>query len=119
VPGLLGSELWQGSERLWPNVKHLFRHPEDYVLSAKNMMEPRAIVDQVVVVPNLITIDQYGRLRSFLEEQLGYQQGVNLFEFPYDWRQDIRDSARQLAARVEELPVSGPIVLIAHSMGSL
>jgi hypothetical protein len=28
VPGIMGSELWHGSERIWPNVKLLLSRGE-------------------------------------------------------------------------------------------
>jgi hypothetical protein len=28
----MGSELWQGSERIWPNVRRLFTHPDHFKL---------------------------------------------------------------------------------------
>ena len=63
-----------------------------------NPLEPRGIVDEVVIVPNLIKQDQYNRLGDYLVEDLGYERGVDFFEFAYDWRQDVRISARQLGA---------------------
>ena len=39
VPGLMGSELWRGSERIFPNIKTLFTHPE--VLQYPSPAEPR------------------------------------------------------------------------------
>ena len=37
VPGLMGSELWRGSERIFPNIKTLFTNPEvlQYPLPAR------------------------------------------------------------------------------------
>jgi pimeloyl-ACP methyl ester carboxylesterase len=54
-----------------------------------------------------------------LKEELAYEPQRNLFEFAYDWRQDVRDSAKELAAAVEAMATSQPITIIAHSMGSL
>jgi pimeloyl-ACP methyl ester carboxylesterase len=117
VPGLMGSELWRGSERVFPNIKALFTNPE--VVQYPLPLEPRKIVDEVVIVPNLIKLDQYNRLGDYLVEELGYQRGVDFFEFPYDWRQDVRESARQLGALVESLPRTQPLVIIAHSLGTM
>ncbi len=119
VPGLMGSELWAGNERLWPNVKVLFSTPEVFSLPDKHPLEPRGIVNEVVIVPNLVKQEQYGRLGDFLVESLGYTRGVDLLEFAYDWRQDVRESARKLAAALADWQVGGPIILIAHSLGSL
>ena len=124
VPGFMGSELWSGDDQVWPSLKTLFVQPDPLVVSDRRPLEPRRIVHQVVVVPNLIKLDKYIRLGNYLEEGLGYERGKNLLEFPYDWRQDNRLSARRLAAAIDEWQkrsrdAARPITIIAHSMGSL
>jgi pSer/pThr/pTyr-binding forkhead associated (FHA) protein len=119
VPGLMGSELWRGSERVWPNARILFSDPDLLVYSEENKFEPRDLVHEVVIVPNLVELEQYGRLGDFLEEALNYERGKNLFEFAYDWRQDVRISARQLGAAIEKWKIKPPYILIAHSLGCL
>jgi pSer/pThr/pTyr-binding forkhead associated (FHA) protein len=119
VPGLMGSELWQGNQRVWPDVKSLFRHPEVYRLSPESKLEARGIVDQVLIVPNLIKLDQYNRLGDYLVEDLGYERGVDYFEFPYDWRQDVRLSARLLAQMLDGLSLGRPVTIIAYDLGAL
>jgi pSer/pThr/pTyr-binding forkhead associated (FHA) protein len=119
IPGLTGSELWRGSERVWPNPKLFFTHPQQLRLGENNPLEARAVVGEVVVVPNLIKLDRYSRLSEYLEESLGYERGKDLFEFPYDWRQDCRLAAKQLTKAVDSWKISPPMVIIAHSMGSL
>jgi pimeloyl-ACP methyl ester carboxylesterase len=120
----MGSELWSGNEQVWPSLKTLFVQPDPLAVSERRPLEARRIVHQVVVVPNLITLDKYIRLGNYLEEGLGYERGKNLLEFPYDWRQDNRASARRLAAAIDEWrsrsrDAARPITIIAHSMGSL
>jgi len=117
VPGLMGSEMWRGGERIFPHIRTLFTNPE--VLQYPLPLEPRKILEEVVIVPNLIKQDQYNRLGDYLVEELNYQRGVDFFEFPYDWRQDVRTSARQLGALIESLPRSQPLVIIAHSLGTM
>jgi pimeloyl-ACP methyl ester carboxylesterase len=119
IPGLMGSELWLGSERIWPNVRYMLKDPEILRYPSKVPLEPRGIVDEVVIVPNLIKQDQYNRLGDYLVEELGYERGVNFFEFAYDWRQDVRISARQLGALIDMLPAAQPVTLIGHSLGTL
>jgi len=119
VPGMMGSELWLGNERVWPNVKTIFTNPEIFTYPSKVPLEPRNIVDEVVIVPNLIKQDQYNRLGDYLVEELNYTRGVDFFEFPYDWRQDVRTSASQLGQLIESLPTLRPIVIIAHSLGTM
>jgi pSer/pThr/pTyr-binding forkhead associated (FHA) protein len=119
VPGLFGSQLWRGSERLWPRVKYLFTNPEIYCLPDGEPLEARGLVDEVVIVPGLIKQEGYGRLGDYLEEALGYERGKDLLEFAYDFRQDARFSARLLAEVIDGWKVTGPITIIAHSLGCL
>ncbi len=119
VPGTMGSELWLGSERVWPNVNLLFKQPEILRYAEDTRLEPKGILNEMVVVPNLISFDQYNLLGDYLVEELGYERGNNFIEFAYDWRQDVRRSARHLAEMVEGWDVSSPITIIAHSLGTL
>lgn len=119
LPGSMGSDLWLGNERIWPNVKYLFTNPEIFNYSSTVPLEPRGIVNEVVIVPNLIKSDQYNRLGDYMVEELGYERQKDFFEFAYDWRQDVRRSARQLGALIETLPSSQPVTLIGHSLGAM
>lgn len=123
VPGMMGSQLWRGSERVWPGLKALL-DPKIGSLREGHGLEARGIVDEVVVVPNLIKLDQYNRLGSFLCENLGYERGKDLLEFAYDWRLDCRESARRLGAAIEAWRersnlARGPVTVLAHSLGCL
>ena len=119
IPGTMGSELWLGNERVWPSVKTIFTNPEIFSYPSSLPLEPRGIVDEVVIVPNLIKQDQYNRLGDYLVEELNFRRGVDFFEFAYEWRQDVRISARQLSELVQSLPTSQPIVIIGHSLGTM
>ena len=119
VPGLMGSELWLGNERVWPNVKYLFKNPEIYRLPAEAPLEPRGVLNEIVIVPNLVKLEQYNRLGDYLVEELGYRREVDLLEFAYDWRRDVRQTARKLAEAIEKWGVSAPITLIGHSLGTM
>lgn len=119
VPGLFGSQLWRGSERLWPRVKYLFTNPEMYCLPEDKPIEARGLVDEVVIIPGLIKQEGYGRLGDYLEEALGYERDKDLLEFAYDFRQDARFCARQLAEAIDGWKVTGPLTIIAHSLGCL
>jgi len=124
VPGFMGSELWCGSERIWPNVMTLFTHPEKYQMPSKDPVEARRLVSEIVVIPRFIKIERYSVLGDFLCEDLGYERGKDLLEFPWDWRLDPRVAAQQLAQQiarwreqVEEARM--PITLIGHGVGCL
>lgn len=119
VPGLMGSQLWRGSERVWPNVKYLFSRPEMFRLPEYEPLEARGLVGEVVIVPNLIKQEQYNRLGDYLEDSLGYEREVDLMEFAYDWRQDVRESAKRLSQEIDNWRATPPITIIAHSLGCL
>ncbi|MGZ9235153.1 MAG: lipase/acyltransferase domain-containing protein, partial [Anaerolineales bacterium] len=119
VPGTMGSELWLGSERVWPNVNLLFKQPQLLRYSEDTQLKAKGILNEMVVVPNLISFDQYNLLGNYLVEELGYERENNFIEFAYDWRQDVRQSAQELARFVEGWKVDAPITLIAHSLGTL
>lgn len=119
APGIMGSELWLGKERIWPNLKLLFKEPEFLKYPGIPGIEPRGILQEVVVVPNLIKLEQYSQLGDYLVDDLGYTRGKDFFEFAYDWRQDIRLTAKQLSQFIDALPVTGPVKLVAHSLGTL
>jgi pSer/pThr/pTyr-binding forkhead associated (FHA) protein len=119
VPGFAGSKLWLGDEQIWPRLGPVRSGGDLLKFRENNAIRARGLVDQVVIVPNLIKLEQYSRLSEYLEEGLGYQRGQNLLEFAYDFRQDIRLSASGLAAAIAEWKVPRPITIIAHSMGCL
>jgi len=119
VPGFGGSELWLGSERLWPTPRYLISNPEIYSLPGDPRIEARKIVSDVIIVPNIIKQEQYSRLGDYLETGLGYSRGKDLFEFAYDWRQDIRMASQRLAEAIERWQIKQPITIIAHSLGTL
>lgn len=117
VPGFAGSNLWRGSEQVWPMPRMVLTLPA--LLHMREPLEARGLVNQVVIVPNLIQWDQYAYLVDFLHESLGYETGNDLLEFGYDFRQDSRASAGRLATAIENWDIGGPITIVAHSMGCL
>jgi pSer/pThr/pTyr-binding forkhead associated (FHA) protein len=119
VPGTMGSELWLGNEKVWPNVNFLLKHPGIFRYSDDTQLKPKGILNEMVIVPNLISFDQYNLLGDYLVEELEYERGNNFIEFAYDWRQDVRRSARDLAHFVEGWNMNAPITIIAHSLGTL
>jgi pSer/pThr/pTyr-binding forkhead associated (FHA) protein len=120
IPGFMGSDLWHGSEKIWPNPRRFFKNPELMKFrEGDTRLVAKGLVDEVVIVPNLIKLEQYGGLTNYLVESLGYEAGNDMLEFPYDFRQDVRTSARQMAQAIEQWGVRAPITIVAHSMGSL
>ncbi|UMX48043.1 MAG: hypothetical protein L7H18_00665 [Candidatus Nealsonbacteria bacterium DGGOD1a] len=105
------------------------------VVDSANWVAEESFRDPVVVVPGILgswmkdgkyEIDPV--LHSFddLIAQLkaaGYVDGVDLFEFPYEWRQSNIDSARLLRDKINEIKIENnnypKIDIVAHSMGGL
>jgi pSer/pThr/pTyr-binding forkhead associated (FHA) protein len=119
VPGLMGSELWIGSERLWPNPRMILSNPEVFRLPGDPRIEARGIVNEVVIVPHILEQRQYSALGDYLVAGLGYTRGKDLLEFGYDWRHDVRLAAQRLAEAIERWQVNAPLTIIAHSLGTL
>ncbi len=84
--------------------------------------QPRLVATRVLLGKNSLfsdSVERYGLLRQRLISQ-GYEEGKNLFFFPYDWRQSNFDTAAELKEFLEENGLVGRQVdLIAHSMGAL
>jgi pSer/pThr/pTyr-binding forkhead associated (FHA) protein len=119
VPGLMGSELWLGSERLWFNPRTMISNPEVFRLPGDPRIEARGILNDAVIVPHIIQLRQYSALADYLVAGLGYTRGKDLLEFGYDWRQDVRLAAQRLAERIEGWGAKAPTTIIAHSLGTL
>ena len=56
IPGIMGSELWRGSERFWPDLRRMLSKPQVLSLPEKAPLEARSLVNEVVIVPNLIKL---------------------------------------------------------------
>ncbi len=102
---------------------------------------PRASVYPVVVIPGFLgswknfsgewMIDPLlGTYNNLLDELrlAGYEDGISLFTFPYDWRQPIATSGEELGTRINAFlgqAAARPYVrtdrvdIISHSMGGL
>lgn len=102
-------------------------------------LEPSGIMDQVVFVPRWAKQQHYNRLIEKLIE-MGYkadpaqcfghgggtapydERELDCYAFPYDWRQDNRESARLLSEAIECWRSYHPgeeVWVIAHSNGGL
>ena len=124
VPGFMGSQLWRGTDLLWPDVRDIVSRPETFSLPQNDDLVPLGVVNEIVIVPNFYKQEQYTRLVHFLTDSLGYEEGKDLLVFAYDWRKDLRLAARRLAAEVEQFRRALPdpnakVTMLAHSMGCL
>ncbi len=142
VPGILGSELWvngvnafgiQSRRPIWSeDFQTILRTLalEPHVFSSTNV-EPGKVLRyfrNIHPIPGLLPgrfipgnrRPFYGRLFEWLTSTYGLQEGDDLLEFAYDWRQDNRNSAKRLGEFLNRQTTENDrVVLIAHSMGGL
>ncbi len=105
--GIMGGELSENDNRIWLSIFEIFRGRFDHL----NVSDQGASVRPVHA--SGILKKYYGKLLLWLAASWNTQA------FWYDWRLDIRAAADQLASFIQERFPSGPVHLIAHSMGGL
>ncbi|MGB7761819.1 MAG: hypothetical protein WBL61_18445 [Bryobacteraceae bacterium] len=144
VPGILGSvlqedgkDVWaiSGSgiaralETHWGSIQRLaLKGDSDKDDLGDQVTAPRLIND-VHLIPWLWKIDGYTRIRRAIATSFqDVVEGVNFFDFPYDWRRDNRVAARRLQKESAKWLESrrktagndkAKLILICHSMGGL
>lgn len=90
----------------------------DPVIVIPGIMGSAEIAGKLVMDPILHTYDNL--LNSL--DQNGYQENINLFEFPYEWRNSNVLTADLLKQKVRKVKVDtgvSKVDLVAHSMGGL
>ena len=130
VPGIQGSELWDGDERIWPGS--LFDaiggfSETEFQRLLQPGLEPRDLVRQAV--GGLV-----GIYRPWIKAFEGIRRnGTQLFAenpvgglpktlhvFPYDWRVDLRGTAKVFADFLDKIAKNDVnLKLVCHSMGGL
>ena len=144
LPGIMGSELARGDKTLWgfkagtigsalfsrgaTISKELMLHddPSDPDVNADGITATRLMPD-LHLMPGIWKIDGYGKVAFAIRRDFAVTNGVNFFEFAYDWRRDNRVNAKRLARaahgwlagyRARTNP-KAKLILVAHSMGGL
>lgn len=141
IPGYMGSRLRSRTtgELVWLDIPRLFNDPmrlPDMLVNLFKQLKypnddlvPDGIMDEVIFLPPLFKQEQYGRL---LEALFSWnysipgkdfdQEQSPVYVFSYDWRQDNRISARQLAQAIQIWNSRHPgsrAWIIAHSNGGI
>jgi len=108
LPGILGSNLKQGDERIWLAFRIVFGLARlQYKPGGADAILPDGPVGMI-----------YNDLVKYLSAS------HEVIEFPFDWRRPIEEEGRRLAQAVQqkldERKATGkPVRLLAHSMGGL
>ena len=142
IPGILGSQLVneETGEVAWPSV---FRASDDGLSLPltpdlernRDKLVARKIIDTLKLSRLVPEVYVYHELLEALRNYGGYREGDwtnpaadgdrdSFYVFPYDWRRDNVETARELVRRIEALKrkLNRPDLkfnIIAHSMGGL
>ena len=144
LPGILGSVLQKNGKDVWAisgsaigralatnweAIQNLALKDDSEECDLGDQVTAPRLIDDVHLIPWLWKIDGYTRIRNALSTSFrDIKAGVNLFDFPYDWRRDNRVAAQRLkkesAKWLEERRKStgnenAKLILICHSMGGL
>lgn len=126
VPGIMGTEMWKGSDKIWPDIGQMFSDNDDQFMNILAINSDGIPNDIQVAIGDIVrkpvpTKDVFiGLISQFIN--LGYQENTDLFVLPYDWRLDIRTTSISLKNKIEAIKNqtnSTKIDVIAHSMGGL
>ena len=133
IPGIMGSVLVKHNqpptpnEIIWPDkLCSIPRLADDLVI---RFLRDLRLDNQGVTAEDIIRTkptgylscngeDVYDSFIRFLQYTVGYQEDLNLFVLPYDWRDDLRKAAQKLADKVARTGTD-KVDIVAHSMGGL
>jgi len=137
VPGITGTEIYKGSDLLWPNVLKMadpvgsdsFMDPLAFKPDLQPLdtsVLPGAVIGLIKPIPlpgldHLFKFDYTDGLINQLKTE-GYQENEDIFTFPYDWRFGVARNAQLLQVAIANIlsrSNADKIDVIAHSYGGL
>ena len=124
LPGILGSVLERDGKEVWAlsrgaafrglmslggSIKDLRLGDDDPdVDDLGDGVRATRLMPDVHLIPGFWKIDGYGKIKRWLFDRFDFEDGVNWFDFPYDWRRDNRVAARRWPSRCRHgWPVTG------------
>jgi pimeloyl-ACP methyl ester carboxylesterase len=142
LPGITGSVLKKDGRELWglsfralwnalprPHVtlQQLKLGDDDLIKDdLGDGITATGLMPDAHLIPFFWKIDGYTAVRKAIQNYFEIEQDVNYFEFPYDWRRDMRYVAGSLARFIEpriehcrHLDKDAKVIVLAHSMGGL
>ena len=139
VPGILGTDINKGSEKLWLDLEHNFTDVGDQFMDPLQLNADLTPSDTSLSLGDVIrvatmtpaTLVNYDYTDGLIKEfkNQGYVEGADLFTFPYDWRYGVSgvfsngqtnvDLLRQKIADIMAQTGSSKVDIVAHSTGGL
>lgn len=126
IPGIMGTEMFKGDEKLWADSTRMVLTPNDRFMDNLAYDPSVSPVDSTVKPDKIIsreaTLNYTEKLITDLHTQ-GYTDNQNLFLFPYDWRRELSSTANnELKNKLDEILAANSgkkIDILAHSQGGL
>jgi pimeloyl-ACP methyl ester carboxylesterase len=121
IPGIMGTSIIRNTDnkQLWPSI--LSSNIIALALDPNGNDIPNQAASPGRVIRSFLTRKVYSPTFDFFKRN-GYVEGIDLFEYPYDWRKDLRIASQNLEDTInqaKEKSNSEKVILIAHSMGGL
>lgn len=129
IPGIVGTELYNGSDLIWMNLDRMFLDINDQFLTNNLNLDNSGKSLSDIQIGNIIDSKKLSILETDIFKSLitdletnNYQENKNLFFFPYDWRLDLNTTKDLLKQKIDEVKAqtgAQKVNIIAHSMGGL
>lgn len=141
VPGMLGTDITKGSEKLWLDLGRNFTDVGDQFMDPLQLNADLTPLDTTLSAGDVIGKETvsvgigkvsifdytFGLIQEFKNQ--GYIEGTDLFTFPYDWRYGVSgimsngqtnvDLLRQKIQAIRDQTGSDKVDIVAHSTGGL
>jgi pimeloyl-ACP methyl ester carboxylesterase len=143
LPGILGSVLEREGKEVWSlspgalfrglltlgrSVTSLELSGDDNGRDLGDGVRATQLMPDAHLIPGFWKIDGYGKIKQRMFDLFDFTEGMNWFDFPYDWRRDNRVAATRLAElaprwlsefRRQSGQPDAKLILVGHSMGGL
>lgn len=123
IPGIMGSYLnKEDGTEVWMNISKMLLPGGDTYLDDLLMQSQGESIKQINVsklIFNSGKNDFYNGILDLLKSR-GYEENVDIFLFPYDWRLDVNNISEKLKNRIDDvvkITGSSKVDVVAHSMG--
>ena len=137
VPGVLGTDIFKGEEKLWLDLGRNFTDINDQFMDSlafEYNLSPSVEnlkIAEIVGKPSILFDYSDGLIQEFKNQ--GYTQGTSstgtLFTFPYDWRYGVsgkydngKTNSDLLKEKIQEIKLqtgASKVDVVAHSTGGL